>query len=386
MQYKKFGSHSFQVSILGFGAMRLPMKKVLFWWKVKISEAIRILRYAIDNGINYVDTAWGYNLGKSEVVVGKALQDGYRTKVYIATKLPLWFVNKPEDFDYFLNKQLHRLKTEYIDFYLFHDLNKNRFKQVQDLRLLKKMEEARNSGLIKYIGFSFHDTFPVFKEIIDAYSWDMAQVQYNYLDTEIQATTAGLMYAASKGIPIVVMEPIKGGELAQPIPEVQNIFDISPYRRTAVDWALQFVWNRPEIICALSGMGSLKMLQENIMSANTSRMQLKPTELTTIEAAIKVYKKKILIPCSACKYCQPCPNGVKIHHIFAIMNKLSKFGNRKQADSSFEYFLRRNWGPDRCTNCKRCINFCPQKINIPIELKKVSRVIYGESIDYVYKI
>ncbi|HMF33304.1 MAG TPA: aldo/keto reductase [Candidatus Lokiarchaeia archaeon] len=386
MQYRKFGSLDWEVSALGFGCMRLPTRKVLFWKSIDVPEAVRIIRHAIDAGVNYVDTAFGYHGGKSEIVVGKALQDGYRAKVCLATKLPMWRVKKTEDFDFYLGKQLQRLQTDHIDFYLFHGLNQEHFKKVKDLNLFQKMEEARDSGRIKHICFSFHDSFAAFKEIIDAFPWDMAQVQYNYLDQNTQATTAGLEYAASKGIAVVVMEPIKGGVLASPIPEVQSLFESADVKRKPADWALQFVWNHPEVLCVLSGMGSMQMVEDNLASAETSGANsLTPGELDTIGQALTLYQGKILIPCGGCQYCQPCPQGVQIPSIFNAINEYAKSGNKRVANMMFKRILKENGGPDRCASCNQCAELCPQQIDIPLQLSKAKRVIGGESLKAVFE-
>ena len=269
MQYRKMGSLDWQVSALGFGCMRLPSRRFSLMGADK-DESVRIIRRGIDLGINYIDTAWPYHLGESEKVLGETLQNGYRERVKLVTKLPVFLVRKTEDFDRYLNIQLERLQTDYLDIYLFHALNAGSFEKVKRLGLIQKMEEAQKQGRIKHIGFSFHDTYPVFKEIIDFYDWDMTQIQYNYMDTGFQATTDGLAYAHSKGIAVVVMEPLKGGTLANPPAEALDVMDAAPQKRTPVDWALQFLWNRPEVAVVLSGMGSQQMVDENCASADRS--------------------------------------------------------------------------------------------------------------------
>ena len=253
MQYRKMGSLDWEVSALGFGCMRLPPRR-LNRLRAETEESIRIIRHGIDLGINYIDTAWPYHLGDSERIVGQALQDGYRQRVHLATKLFMPLVRETEAFDRYLDAQLERLQTDYLDIYLFHALNAGAFEKVKRLGLLDKMEEAKRQGRIRHIGFSFHDTFPVFKEIVDAYDWDMAQIQYNYMDTGFQATSEGLAYGHSKGIAMVIMEPLKGGRLANPPAEALEIMRANGHGRTPVDWALQFLWNRDSfLIFPLSG-------------------------------------------------------------------------------------------------------------------------------------
>ena len=322
MKYRKFGSTGFKVSALGLGCMRFPTKKFIPL-QVDIPQSIRLIKSAVDKGINYIDTAWVYHFGASEKIVGTALQDGYRKKVHLVTKSPLFLVNKADDFDKFLNKQLKKLQTGNIDTYLFHAMNKSGLEKLKKHNLIDKMIEAKKEGKIKYIGFSFHDTLPVFKEIVDFYHWDVVQIQYNYMDTTIQATTEGLKYAAGKGMAMVIMEPLKGGKLANPPAEVLDVIRKSKIKRTPVDWALQYLWNLPEISVVLSGMGNLQMLNENCDSADRSGVGfLNEGDLSVIDILTKIYRKKILVPCTSCKYCLPCPSGVNIPQNFCISTSL----------------------------------------------------------------
>jgi predicted aldo/keto reductase-like oxidoreductase len=287
-----------------------------------------------------------------------------------------------------LNAQLERLQTDYLDIYLFHALNAGQFEKVKRLGLIAKMEEAQKQGRIRHIGFSFHDTFPVFREIIDYYDWDMAQVQYNYMDTAIQATTEGLAYAHSKGIATVIMEPLKGGQLASPPAEALDIMRATGNGRTPVDWALQFLWNRPEISVVLSGMGDQQMVDENCASADRSGINsLSREEEDAITRLAEVYRRKILVPCTACEYCMPCPAGVNIPQNFAILNyasmeknRLMRFtvrrGYRKLANSKEKVDKENpNGNASLCVACGKCVEKCPQQIDIPQELEKVHAIL-----------
>ncbi|QEE16907.1 aldo/keto reductase [Promethearchaeum syntrophicum] len=384
MKYRKMGSLDWEVSALGFGAMRLPMLKEGDTEKVDVQEAIRIIRYGIDNGINYVDTAWPYHGGESEKIVGQALKDGYREKVKLVSKLPMWEVNKAEDFDIFLSKQLEKLQTDHLDIYLFHGLTKNRFKKLKNLNLIEKMEQAREKGLIHHIGFSFHDTREVFKEIIDFYHWDMAQIQHNYIDIEYQASIEGLQYAANKGIAVVIMEPIKGGKLANPTPGVTEILEKSAIKRSPVDWALQFLWNKKEVSVVLSGMGSYQMVKENVKSASNSGIGLlTPSEKETLKQLAVAFRKVLKIPCTTCGYCLPCPNGVNIPGSLGYINELAWGRKRKELETWYNFMAkteeelkeRPNEGnASFCIKCGECLEKCPQSIDIPTELEKINEI------------
>ncbi|TFG90979.1 MAG: aldo/keto reductase [Candidatus Atribacteria bacterium] len=398
MKYRKFGSTGFKVSALGLGCMRLPTKK-LMPLQADIPKSIKLIRSAVDKGINYIDTAWVYHFGASEKIVGSALQDGYRNKVHLVTKSPLFLVSKTEDFDKYLNKQLKKLHTDYIDSYLFHSMNRSGLEKLKKYHLMDKMVEAKKEGKIKYIGFSFHDTLPVFKEVVDYYPWDVVQIQYNYMDTAIQATTEGLKYAAGKGMAVVIMEPLKGGRLANPPAEAWEVMERSKIKRSPVDWALQYLWNLPEVSVVLSGMGNMQMLNENCDSADRSGVNsLDEEDLNIIDDLIKIYREKILVPCTSCRYCLPCPSGVNIPQNFAILNNLAlersnvrkwlqKRDYKKMANSSEKLNqTKSNGSASLCINCGVCLEKCPQEINIPDELKNVHLILKkGKKISAIYK-
>jgi predicted aldo/keto reductase-like oxidoreductase len=387
MQYRKMGSLDWEVSALGFGCMRLPSRRINRM-RAETGESIRIIRHGIDLGINYIDTAWPYHLGDSEKILGQTLKDGYRERVHLVTKLFMPLVRRTEDFDRYLNAQLERLQTDYLDIYLFHSLNAGAFEKVKRLGLIAKMEEAQRQGRIRHIGFSFHDTLLVFKEIIDYYDWDMAQIQYNYMDTAIQATTEGLVYAHGKGIATVIMEPLKGGILANPPAEALDVMRANGHQRTPVDWALQFLWNRPEVSVVLSGMGSQQMVDENCASADRSGIgSLSAEEEEVITELAEAYRRKMLVPCTACKYCMPCPAGVNIPQNFAILNNVSVESNRimrwmvrrgyRKLAGSKETLDKENpnGNASLCVECGECLEKCPQQINIPVELEKAHAIL-----------
>jgi len=392
LKYRDFGKTGFQASALGFGVMRLPSMKNPLDPRVDEKEAIRMIRRAIDLGVNYIDTAWPYHLGNSEKILGKALQDGYREKVFLVTKLPMFRVSRKEDFDKYFQVQLERLQTGYVDAYLFHGLNAGNFKKVESLNLIEDMERERTAGRIRNIGFSFHDTLPVFKRIIDSYDWDMTMIQYNYLDTTNQAGEEGLRYAHEKGIAVTVMEPLKGGMLAHPPKEARKILNGAPIKRTPVDWALQYLWNLPEVAVVLSGMSSLEQLEQNLKSAEGSGVgSLTEEENRAIDSIIDIYREKILVPCTACQYCMPCPAGVNIPENFALantanqialgpLNWVMKLGARskyrKLADTKAKLNPKvLNGRATLCIDCGQCVPLCPQSIAIPEDLKKVQQFL-----------
>ena len=389
------GSLDWDVSALGFGCMRLPTTGLRS--RVDESYAIQIIREGIDLGINYVDTAWPYHEGTSEVILGKALREGYREKVHVATKLPMFLVKTKQDFDRFLDAQLERLQMDSIDVYLFHCLNKVEFEKVKQLNLIDKMEKAKAEGKIRHIGFSFHDIFPVLKDIVDYYRWDVGQIQYNYMDTNRQATTNGLKYLHEKGVAVVIMEPLKGGLIVNPPKEVCKIFQQAENQRTPVDWALQFLWDRPEVSVVLSGMGSRQQVVENCQSADRSGVNsFTSNDHLTIQKVTSVLKKGNLVPCTGCGYCEPCPSGVSIPRNFAMLNNLLAGGGtvmdivmKRQIKNDYTNLAqtkeeREQTGKDGssllCVECGACVPKCPQSINIPNELKKATEVISKQKI------
>jgi predicted aldo/keto reductase-like oxidoreductase len=366
MQYRKFGKLDWQPSALGFGAMRLPIVDGKSD-HIDQDEATRMIRGAIDQGVNYVDTAYGYHGKMSEIAVGIALKDGYRQKVHLATKLPVWLVNESGDFDRLLDEQLAKLQTDHVDFYLMHSLDRNRWRNiVVKHELLKRTEAAVADGRIRYIGFSFHDNLEAFKEIIDGYDhWTFCQMQYNFMDIANQAGTVGLQYAASKGLGVVIMEPLLGGKLARKIPAIEAIWNTAEQKRTPADWALQWIWNQPEPSVVLSGMSTWDQVQENLASADRSRVgQLTATELDLIAKVRQKYKELSPIPCTACEYCLPCPNGVAIPRNFATYNAVGMYN-----DPEYGYNEYKMWIPDeakaaQCIQCQECESKCPQHIPI----------------------
>lgn len=372
MQYRKFGKCNIDVSALGFGCMRLPFLDGDDS-KINEEEATKLIRYAIDNGVNYIDTAYPYHKGNSELLVGKALKDGYREKVMLATKSPVWLVKSYEDFHKYLDEQLEKLQTDHIDMYLLHALGKDRWEKLKELNVFKFIEEALSSGKIKHIGFSFHDELPVFKEIVDSYDWDFCQIQYNYMDTEYQAGEEGLKYAAAKGMAVIVMEPLKGGKLAKnPPKEVVELWNTAENKRTPADWALSWIWNRPEVSLLLSGMGELDQVEENIRIASKAEINsLAKEELDLVSKVNEKYNQLIKVNCTACNYCMPCPFGVNIPRNFSLLNESSMYEDLKGYSFAYNNFMAEKERANICAECGVCETKCPQNLPIRQHLKEV---------------
>lgn len=365
MQYRKFGSMDVEVSALGFGTMRLPVNEDD---SIREEEAIRMIRDAIDHGVNYVDTAYPYHNRMSEVLTGKALQDGYREKVYLATKLPMWAMKSADDFDRILNEQLEKLQTDHIDFYLFHGLNRDRYENlVVGLNLFAKAEAAKAAGKIRHIGFSFHDDLATFKKIVDGYDWEFCQIQFNYINTNYQAGLEGLHYAAAKGLGVVIMEPLLGGKLANPPKEVAA--QLSP-ERTPVEWALDYLWNQPEVSLLLSGMSTYRQTEENWGYADRAAVgMLSDDNLAMLRRAKEAYDNLALVPCTNCKYCMPCPFGLWIPKLFEIYNEVPYINAEHAAKSYAGQEVR----ADACRKCHRCEQYCPQNIKISERMTEIAQ-------------
>ncbi len=379
MQYRKFGKLDWNVSALGFGAMRLPTIGGNMS-AIDEPQAIQMIRYAIDHGVNYLDTAYRYHNGMSERVVGKALKDGYREKIRLATKMPVSAVEKAEDFDRIFNEQLEKLQVKNLDFYLFHGLRKDNWSKVKKMGILDWAEKKMSQGYFNHLGYSFHDEFDVFKGIVDDYdNWTFCQLQYNFMDVNFQAGRRGVEYAAGKGMGIVVMEPLRGGRLAKTPPDVvQKVWDSAQNKRSPIEWAFQWVWNQPEISVALSGMSATAHVVDNIAIAERSGLvKLTADELAIIERARQAYQGLNPIPCTGCNYCMPCPNGVDIPRNFAIYNEAHMWndirsGMGRYAGQGPQGGLTESQRADKCLECGECLEACPQSIEIPDWMKKVN--------------
>jgi len=373
MRYRKYGVCDFETSIVGLGAMRLPIVDDDYN-KIDETQAIKIIRYALDNGINYVDTAYPYHGGNSEVVVGKALKDGYRDKAILVDKCPVWHIEAHADFDKYLDEQLARLDTECIDVYLMHALNRKFWDNISKWDFKSFLDRAKKQGKIKHVGFSFHDDYDLFKEIVDDYQWDMCMIQQNIVDVDHQATAEGIKYAGSKGLAVVVMEPLKGGLLVTPPDEIVEEYQAHDKDRKPVEWALRWLSNYPEVKVVLSGMSTLDQLIENIeIGDRMVEDSVTDKEHLIYDKVRKLYDDRVVVKCTDCKYCIPCPSGVDIPENFKLLNRGSIYNTMKKCAQNYQQEFKAEARADKCTECGVCLSKCPQEIDIIGDLKQVHK-------------
>ena len=373
MKMREFGKLGIKGSAFGLGCMRFPMIEVDGKKVVDEEKAIKIIRTAIDGGVTYLDTAYVYLDQQSEVVVGKALQDGYREKCTIATKLPTWLVEKPEDMMKFFEEELQKLQTDVIDFYLVHSLNRERWDNIKAMGVCDFLDKLKAEGRIRYACFSFHDEYDSFEYILNDYDWDMAQIQYNYMDINNQAGTKGLKLAGEKGIPVVIMEGLLGGRLANAPDNVQALYDAFPVKRSPVEWAFRWLCNHPEVATVLSGVTTVEQTLDNLRIFDTVEAGcMDEAELKLIDNVRDAYNSRIKVPCTGCAYCMPCPGGVDIPKSFAIWNNASLYGGLEKGNAEYARLEKDDKAPTKCLECGACMANCPQSINIVEMLKCVT--------------
>jgi uncharacterized protein len=373
MLYRKMGKTGDQVSILGYGCMRFPKKDR----KIDEERTESQIISAINQGVNYFDTAYLYP--NSETVLGKVLAKGLRDQVLIATKLPPFMVHSYKDMENILNTELTRLQTDHIDYYLMHSLNSMEgWQRLKQLGAEKFIEQAKKSGKIRHIGFSYHGDKSQFKQIVDDYPWEFCQVQYNYMDENHQAGREGLEYAASKGLGVSIMEPLRGGLLARKNPDIEAVLNQSGQKRTPAEWALRFVWNHPGVSVVLSGMNDESQIEENIKIANSAKPQsLSDSELQYIIDAKKALEQKLKVGCTGCGYCMPCPAGVNIPMCFAYYNDRYVYDDKATKVHYMGMLAGFDGGKSSyaslCKNCGKCEQHCPQHLPIRNHLRDVSK-------------
>ena len=367
MEYRKMEKLNVNTSLLGFGCMRFP---TLENGKINEKEAEKMIDEAIVNGVNYIDTAYPYHNGDSEPFVGRVLDKYPRESYYLATKLPMWKVEKVEDVTEIFNEQLARLNKEYVDFYLLHSMNKASFEKAKELGVLDILEEYRKQGKIKFIGFSFHDSYQVFEEMINYYNWDFCQIQLNYMDENEQAGIKGYKLAEEKGIPMVIMEPIKGGTLAS-LPEdvAKNFKDYNPNKSIA-SWALRWVGSFSNIKVILSGMSTYDQVLDNLDTFNNFK-PLNEEEFECVKKVVSELNVRTKNGCTNCKYCMPCPAGVDIPGNFWLWNNYYKYESLSYINYKYQMMKKEDTLADKCIKCGKCGQLCPQKISIREDLEKV---------------
>lgn len=376
MQYRTNERNGEQLSILGFGCMRFTKKGTA----IDQEKAEREMKLAIDRGVNYFDTAYVYS--GSEVCVGKFLAKGYRDKVNIATKLPHYYLKKEGDAERYFQEELSRLQTDHIDYYLMHMLSDiATWQRLLELKIPEWIEEKKRNGQIRNIGFSFHGGTEQFTKIVDAYDWDFCQIQYNYMDEYTQAGKAGLEYANEKGLPVIIMEPLRGGRLVNALPkDAKKEFENATPKRSAAEWGLRWIWNHPQVSVILSGMNSEEQVEENTRIASEATANaLTPEDLATFDRVKSIINAQIKVPCTGCSYCMPCPQGVDIPTCFAQYNRSYTDGwiAGETAYVMCTTLKTNTTNASKCIECGKCERHCPQHIEIRKELKQVKKRMEG---------
>ncbi|MCR4424967.1 MAG: aldo/keto reductase [Firmicutes bacterium] len=379
MKRRQFGQCGFEVSVLGFGCMRLPVVAG-DPDSIDEDEAVRMIRYAIDHGVDYLDTAYNYHRGKSEGLVGRALGGGYRQQVRVATKLPTWLCKTSDDFTRYLDEQLDRLETDRIDCYLLHSLNKSIWERLRGLGVRKFLDRELSRGRIGFAGFSFHDTFDLFKSVVDSYDWSLCQIMLNYVDVECQAGVRGLEYASSRGLAVVVMEPLRGGKLASGLPaEVKAEMEQIRTDWSPAEWGLRWVLNRPEVSVVLSGMSTMGQVVENLRIASEAEPgSMTADELAALAKARQIFQGRVKIGCTECGYCMPCPNELPIPDLFTLYNDAFVFNASRDSARIYELISKSGKDASACVACGNCERACPQHLPVVELLKEVHKAL-GEA-------
>ena len=387
MIYNTLGKTGLEVSRLGFGTMRLPT--INSNAEINTEEASKMLKYGIENGINIIDTAYPYHSkelegdGNSEIFLGEFLsENSLRDDIILQTKSPSWLIEKRTDFDYYLDKQLEKLQTDHIDIYLLHSLTVPDWEKVRDLNVFDFLDDALSSGKVGHIGFSSHIEIDYLIEIIDEYpKWEVALTQLNYLDEYYQSGVMGTDYLRQVNMGSMIMEPLRGGRLVNNIPpEIMDLWNLAETKRTPVEWALQYLWNRNDVDCVFSGMTSLEQVKDNVRIASTEDV-ISPNDQELIREVARTYRTYLGNSCTRCGYCMPCPHGVDIINCLTEYNIAHMMGDPKASAMQYFSLIDDDSRADSCVDCKECLPFCTQLLNIPEELQKVYEY-FGSDFDH----
>lgn len=373
MQMITFPGTDITASRLGMGCMRLPTTAE---GTIDRPAAIKLIRDAIDNGVTYIDTAYGYHNRESEIVVGEALKDGYRERVTLVTKLPVWLVEKPEDMERLLDEQLGKLQTDHVDFYLLHALSWESYEKVRNMGAREFLDRMIEKGKVRYPAFSFHDDAEAFRKIITDYPWKMAQVQMNVLDEFNQATLEGVYeYAEKRGIGVVVMEPLRGGSLARNIPaEIQALYDQAAEKRSPVEWAFRWLYDKTPFMTILSGMSNEEQVQDNLRIFKDADFNVMTQEEKDMMTKVReTYEARVRVGCTGCEYCMPCPKGVKIPNIFRSLDNAAVFNTLDGYKERYAKFIEKGEAANNCVKCGLCEKACPQHIAIREKLEEIHK-------------
>ena len=367
MEKRKMDNLGIETSLLGFGCMRFPTAGE---GKIDRVQAKAMLEKALAAGVNYIDTAWPYHGGESELFVGEVLKEHPRDSFYLATKLPVWEVKSLEDVDRIFNRQLEKLQTEYIDFYLMHAMNGGSWKQMLELGVVERLEQMKAEGKIRYLGFSFHDSYKAFEEILSYRDWDFCQIQLNYMDAEEQAGLKGYALAEKKGVPMVIMEPVKGGSLAAFAPDISEKFHAHDPQASMASFALRWVGTLPNVKVILSGMSTMEQVADNIRTFENFR-PMSEAEQATVREVVELMNSRIQNGCTGCRYCMPCPAGVNIPGNFSCWNRYHMYQNYNVVRRHWENELGDAQQAKNCIKCGKCEQACPQHLHIREDLERV---------------